>query len=1046
METSAVVEPRTIRLTAAMLLVFVVASQAEIVANPSFTDGDQQPAGWVVGSGQGAWRIIDGNRALISQGDGEQTSFWRSDPVGFAASELYRLRFRARRLTGAAGGGTVMSGTAFANRDLGTIDDHWRTFTSFFIAPDHAPVTPPDIGRDWLRFGQWHLPGTIAFDDIELHRVQPVHTHWDGAVLGQGETIVDGHYTFQAPQRTNLANFSRPLQRHDAGFNTHRWVFGAGDYVLFRHEIGNHAQGQASVHVNVNYHTGGRLVVEARAAETLPWTTLGEVAAVGGVSFDVPSQLLPADTLLVQLRAVGAVPTADKSDPGSFQVDDYRYDADLLGEPQDGSGSSRMVTVTGDAGLLNCRVEDAGDLQPGQADSIAIAVRLRGGPLEARVRATVTSLGASPPDGDWRAVQLFPGDNRLWLPYIVAGIGDRVLHVQLEAGDAAGDAAGDDAAWRSLWSAELETHASILHADSYGELLSAQEDVAVWWASSGWKVSTTRQAPTEIGTAMHIAAARNEAEAAQLVLRPQQGLRRLTVKVTDLSGPQGAEIAADAIDVRRVATVPVQQPTDLAGEAADWPDPLLPMDVPVDVTAGHNLALWVRLQVPRRVPPGDYRGKIELRADGWSTQVALHVEIFDFMLPDRMTCQTAFGFSPDAVWKYHGLDNDADRRAVLAKYLQSFASHHISPYDPAPLDRPVVDWPQLDGSPLAEDAVTEPVIDWSAWDGAMRRAIDQYHFNSFRLAIPGMGGGSYIERRPPELQGWTADTAQYQALFRGYAGAVERHLAERGWLDEAFVYWFDEPAPRDYQFVMDGFARLRTAAPGITRMLTEQVEAELTGGPDLWCPVTTGFDAARADLRRTEGERFWWYVCTVPKAPWAGLFIDHAATDLRVWLWQTWQRDIDGILVWATNYWTSGAAYPASRQDPYTDPMSWESTYNAPTGTRRPWGNGDGRFLYPPAGLDQQVQQAPNLQGPVESIRWEMLRDGIEDYEYLAMLRRALRDKASRLSPEEHALWSELLRVPEQISASMTQFTTDPAPIEARRREVARALEALSRL
>jgi hypothetical protein len=450
------------------------------------------------------------------------------------------------------------------------------------------------------------------------------------------------------------------------------------------------------------------------------------------------------------------------------------------------------------------------------------------------------------------------------------------------------------------------------------------------------------------------------------------------------------------------------------------------------------------VQVPRDVAPGDYHGSVDLRADGWSTSVALHVEVFDITLPDRMTCQTAFGLNPDALWRYHGLDNDTDRRIVLAKYLESFASHHISPYDPSPLDRPVIDWPQLVGPAPAVDAVIEPVIDWTAWDTAMTRAIDQYHFNSFRLTIPGMGGGSYIDRRPPELQGWSADTPQYQALFRGYGRAVERHLSERGWLDEAFVYWFDEPAPRDYAFVMGGFERLRAAAPGITRMLTEQVEDELVGGPDLWCPVTSGFNATDAQLRRSLGDRFWWYVCTVPKTPWTGLFIDHAGTELRIWLWQTWQRDIDGILVWATNYWTSGAAYPESLQNPYTDPMSWESTYNAPSGARRPWGNGDGRFLYPP--LDALQKDGPNLQGPVESIRWEMLRDGIEDYEYLAMLRRALAAKGSRLQPHDLARWSALLRVPEEISASMTQFAMDPAPIEARRHEIARALEELSRL
>ena len=64
-----------------------------------------------------------------------------------------------------------------------------------------------------------------------------------------------------------------------------------------------------------------------------------------------------------------------------------------------------------------------------------------------------------------------------------------------------------------------------------------------------------------------------------------------------------------------------------------------------------------------------------------------------------------------------------------------------------------------------------------------------------------------------------------------------------------------------------------------------------------------------AEERRKFGERFWWYVCTEEKAPYTGLFLDHSAPEMRIWLWQTFQRNINGILVWRCNYWTSGTAY-----------------------------------------------------------------------------------------------------------------------------------------
>jgi len=315
------------------------------------------------------------------------------------------------------------------------------------------------------------------------------------------------------------------------------------------------------------------------------------------------------------------------------------------------------------------------------------------------------------------------------------------------------------------------------------------------------------------------------------------------------------------------------------------------------------------------------------------------------------------------------------------------------------------------------------------------------------VPFPGLGGGTFHEIDPPSLLGFREDDPEYPLLMASYGSQLEAHLRERGWLDKAFVYWFDEPSPDQYPFVMNGFAKLKRYAPGLTRMLTEQVEPGLVGGPNLWCPISNEFQPDRAAERQALGEKFWWYVCTGPKAPYAGLFIDHPAPEMRIWVWQTWQRGINGLLVWQINYWTSSAAYPdrGRPQNPYEDPMSWTSGYSTPAGKRLPWGNGDGRFLYPPLAAASANPPAPVLAGPVDSIRWEHLRDGIEDYEYLCLLRQRLEQHKRRLSAADLAAFAKLLEVPETITRTLTQFAPDGAPIEAHRRAVGRALEKLGR-
>jgi hypothetical protein len=602
----------------------------------------------------------------------------------------------------------------------------------------------------------------------------------------------------------------------------------------------------------------------------------------------------------------------------------------------------------------------------------------------------------------------------------------------------------------------------------YGDLLpDSCEQAGLWWASSGWKISRERELPSAKGEAMVIRAAKNETEAAQFAIRPAAAFEELWIKADTLVGPGGAKITPENIEVLEVRYVSVTRPTDKSAVAGHWPDPLLPVNWPIGLDAGKNQPFWVRVTVPRDAQAGLYRGKILISAraslgGGWLAAVPIEVEVYDFVLPDRMTCTTSFGFSPDDVFRYQGLKTNGQKREVLEKYWADFSAHHISPYYPVPLDGIRVTWPDIRPSEgkregggfetsdlaKADRDRLKVKLDFSAWDQAMQRAIDQYHFNSFLVSIPGLGGGSFHNRSEPELLGFTEDTPQYRLLFDSYCSQLQEHLRDKGWLDEAYVYWFDEPELKDYAFVMNGFAKLRAAAPGIGRMLTEQVEPALVGGPNIWCPASYLYEDGPAQQRRELGEKFWWYVCTGPKAPYCTLFIDHPATELRVWLWQTRQRKIDGILVWQTNYWTSSAAYPDPEhpQNPYEDPMGWTSGYGIPAGQELPWGNGDGRFIYPPLAAADAHPGEPVLEGPVDSIRWEMLRDGIEDYEYLATLRRLIETRADRLSEAQRQEYIALLEVPAEITSDMTTFTKDPAAIEAHRDRLARAIAALQNL
>lgn len=591
---------------------------------------------------------------------------------------------------------------------------------------------------------------------------------------------------------------------------------------------------------------------------------------------------------------------------------------------------------------------------------------------------------------------------------------------------------------------------SILFDSSYGKLVpGSTQDVKLWWASSGWKVSTDRPAPSSTAKAIEMRCARNEWEAAQLVVRPAKPLRGFTAEAATLTGPNGATLDAQNIEVLRVRYVTIQRMTDKWGALAPWPDPLPPFKGPVDVgldPANPNQPLWIRVYVPKNTPAGAYTGLIRLSAEGYSAEVPLRVVVYGFDLPDRMTCETAFGFDAGAAWAYQNVTDPGQRREVLEKYWQSFRNHHISPYHPTPLvDLPVewvklgenegADLPEADRKLMQANALT-PKFDWPEWDAEMERVFSTHQFTSFRLGIPNVGGG--------QLQGFSEGTREHELAFNAYCRTMQEHLREKDLLKYAYVYWTDEPRKEDYPGVQRGFLKLKAAAPDITRMITEHVVPELVDGPNMWCPNSWWYEHDKAEDRRKAGDRFWWYVCTVPKAPYPGLFIDHPGTDLRAWLWQTWMFKIEGVLVWASNLWTTSPAYTDSRQNPYEDTMSWVSGEGTKPDDKEPWGNGDGRFMYPPEAAATGLQTETVLDGPVDSIRWEMLRDGIEDYEYMVILKRLLAEQANGLSARKRAKFENLLAVPPEITSGLKSYTKDPAPIEKHRDRVARAIEALS--
>lgn len=575
-----------------------------------------------------------------------------------------------------------------------------------------------------------------------------------------------------------------------------------------------------------------------------------------------------------------------------------------------------------------------------------------------------------------------------------------------------------------------------------GHWLAQTKDLGVWWCEGGWKVGRDRAMPAkpwDKPESVSVSAARGEFEPAQVVLRPEKDCQLLWAETSPLHQRWGT---ATPITVRidEVAYVQVTHPTDPTCVPGWYPDPLPPLSWPLALAAGKNQPLWLTFHVARDAKPGEYHGELKLHTSLGTIKVPLCVQVYDFTLPEETHLKSALGLGTHAINRYHALKRQEDKEAVFESYLSNFAEHRISPYSfyaYAPMDIRFV----------GEGTNKHAQVDFTQFDRAAARWLDKEHFNTFQLPLRGMGGGTFHSRHLGELEGFQEGTPEFARLFQDYLSQIETHLEQRGWLPKAFTYWFDEPAPKDFAFVVDGMKRLNDAAPGIKRMLTIEPEPPLLGHVDIWCGLTPKWTPELVRERRQAGEAVWWYICCGPHAPYITEFIDHPGTELRLWPWQSWQYGVQGILIWETLYWTSPAAFPAPKlQDPWADPMSYKSGYGEKPGEIGYWGNGDGRFLYPPR-RDPAAGQTPCLDAPVNSLRWENLRDGMEDYEYFWLLQQAMqRELALRGETDLLKQARELLKVPDEVSKDLTHFTTDPRVMLAHRDRVARMIERLQRI
>lgn len=655
-----------------VFLLAAVASAASppttLLPNGSFEEGvGAAPAGWTL-EGKGKW-VTDarmahsGKRCIMVDGDGQSVMYWRTDATMLEPGRLYQFSFWYKA-DPQASGGCIISGPSFANDDYG-YGPQWQQAKYVFRAPPKIP------DGAYLRLGVWMTKGRVYFDDAALLPTEVLHHAYGDVELGEGEKILGQQYTC-APNLSGYANnCSRNLADFSCAWNSNRWVFGPGSYVVYKHEIPGAVIQAASAEINVNYHTAGNCLIEA-SRDGHDWRLLGTVAQVSGGNWQVPAELLPAPVLYVRLRSPGEGEKRPDSAPGSFQIDRYVFTATLDQNLGNLAGESTYVTFEKTSDDLPVSVKALGS-GPGEhkarfevKNKRATTATLRG-----EIVATLVTTGLE--EKFATAVTVPAGKTaEIAIPWLVRDVGEYRVSFRITEGRnvvSAGTAGGFTV--------------PVIADASFGYAIRSDAAADLWWCEGAWKVGLDRPAPRTKLAEMRVEAARGEFEPVQLVIRPKRDLVGLTVKVSDFRG-QETILPASIMSLRQVEYVEVKIPTDYYGAEGWWPDPLPPVKGPINAPAGRNLPLWLTVHAPRNARPGTYTATISISAaGGFRADVPLRLRVYNFEIPEEVHLQTALGLGQGEIWLYHNLtgpEDQAAREKVWELYLQDWRDHHISPY------------------------------------------------------------------------------------------------------------------------------------------------------------------------------------------------------------------------------------------------------------------------------------------------------------------------------------------------------------------------------
>lgn len=489
--------------------------------------------------------------------------------------------------------------------------------------------------------------------------------------------------------------------------------------------------------------------------------------------------------------------------------------------------------------------------------------------------------------------------------------------------------------------------------------------------------------------AAQLSLARGEENYLQIVLAPQQELAGVTLRPSELKGP--GVIPAAQVQWWPIGYVNIQKAHRQTTRLGWTPDPLLKPE-PTTAPAGQNTPFLIGVSAPRDAKPGSYKGTLTILSGGKKVQtIPLAVTVYNFALPKDPTFRTLITYSPEvfSTWDQRPrLEIEKDICHVL--YAHGIRGNGAT----ATVDSKIVDG--------------QVVCDFTSFDAKIGWSLGELGFNAFFLGPCFGGGTSEGWEKHSKWLGMDPLSEDFNRLFPQYMRQVGQHLREKGWLDKAYLYLWDEPE-QDYFDKVVALQKLALQGDPDFKIweTTSPNYKEFWGVVKAWS-VPFGkpyFNETTVEQRRQAGDEIWVY--NIPAT------LEAPPQVHRLWFWQAARYGAVGAQLWNVSFYHG------------IDP--WEN----PTPEPYPVGRGaTGLYVYD---AGEAIMVYPDKAGgpPLPSLRLKLLQKGLDDFEYLTILQRKVGNRA------------KTREVAGRLVLDLGRYNLDVVELERVRAEIARQIEKL---